>query len=67
VDRLLARLTGEPEPEPEPDPEIAAMAAKVAAASLPPGRIPAGPRGQAVPADWVRAGLRLAGLRAGRR
>jgi hypothetical protein len=59
VDRLLARLTGEPEPE--PDPVVAALAAQVRAASLPPGRIPAGPRGEAVPADWVRVGLRRAG------
>jgi hypothetical protein len=56
VDRLLARLTGEPEPE--PDKVIAALVAQVAAASLPPGRVPAGPRGEAEPADWVRAGLR---------
>ena len=42
----------------EPDPEvIAALAAQVRAASLPPVRIPAGPRGEPVstPADWVRA------------
>jgi hypothetical protein len=54
VDPLLARLTGEPEPEPDP----VVVAAKVAAASLPPGRVPAGPRGEAEPVDWVRAIMR---------
>jgi len=47
------RLTGEPG-EPEPDPVVAALVAQVRAASLPAGHVPAGPRGQAAPADWMR-------------
>jgi hypothetical protein len=49
-DPRLARLTGEP----EPDKVIAELVAQVAAASLPAGHVPAGPRGQAKPADWMR-------------
>lgn len=51
-------MTASPrDPSREPDPRvIAALAAKVAAASLPAGHVPAGPREPAyVETDWIRA------------